>query len=502
MGYPLYNNYTLFRALSEPVRFEGEVSHRDLEELRIERENLLRVLNQFNIFAFILHDPESHPEFDQYLNHVFEELDRDSRGKLLFFALVNPDEEWLERRRHRPFHIAVRRFEYCATELNYEVLPDSDPAASAYAIAWALNIPSDDLPVILITDDLSSPNFLHVSTSVNEIQSQLRELGEFALTFRRRSGDYRTELRRVPGFENVKSYESSSGLSPIKKSLAKTLGDIMSFINFAKRKHAKDEQLTLMHIESVIKELQAELHRSKYATGQLDAENINFDYYAVYLANLLSFLPGKRRRPVYDLGINPNLLEPESRRMLTTAINVREFLDEPKLLMPQMRVSDFDFSPSAICFANFFEREVNLSFVHWVRRYLGVRLPKYFDRFDPDITALYFPEYRDFKEPIPVNFNAGNYYSWRPPSLGQTQISLSSLSQKEAFFMNFHYISLENLRVLLNLWREFKNIRNSAAHPRIIESRDVQRMVNILTEMNELEVFSAMSEMKKKFSGR
>ncbi|MBK9229142.1 MAG: hypothetical protein IPL67_19290 [Ignavibacteria bacterium] len=176
MGQPLFNNYTLFRALSKPFRINGNVGHHGLNELKFERENLLRALGRFNLFAFILHDPESHPEFDVYLNHVFSELDIMTGERLLFFALVNPGREWLERREQLPFHQQVRRFELTASQLNIEPLFTSDPSASAFALAWALGIPADDLPVLIVTTNMQDRNYLCASTSVHKLKDQLNSL--------------------------------------------------------------------------------------------------------------------------------------------------------------------------------------------------------------------------------------------------------------------------------------------------------------------------------------
>ncbi|MCX7770674.1 MAG: hypothetical protein N2202_06275 [Proteobacteria bacterium] len=35
-----------------------------------------------------------------------------------------------------------------------------------------------------------------------------------------------------------------------------------------------------------------------------------------------------------------------------------------------------------------FERELNLSIVHWIRKELGIRLPGYFNKPQPDVRAL------------------------------------------------------------------------------------------------------------------
>ncbi|MBK6506745.1 MAG: hypothetical protein IPG02_14010 [Ignavibacteria bacterium] len=62
-------------------------------QLEFGKEEFIGYLGRFNLFAFILHDRESHPEFDAYLNQSFLiGLDRSTGEMFLFFTLVNPAE--------------------------------------------------------------------------------------------------------------------------------------------------------------------------------------------------------------------------------------------------------------------------------------------------------------------------------------------------------------------------------------------------------------------------
>ncbi len=505
MGVPLYYNFGLFRALdkrSEALHTQGGFIDGNFSW---EREQFLKAVKQFNLFAFILHDPESHPEFHNYLRSVFEDLDSSTGEKLLFFALVDPSRDWLEEKRLRSFHSAVKRFEYFARLHHTESLPDSDPSSSAYSIAWALGIPPDDLPVILVTDDLKSNNYKFLRTSVSKVRDQLIALGRSALRFRSPVDNSRSVPRRLRNIE--KSSVEYSGIEdlevpPFKINLAETLSDIMSAVLFTEKKNYYIDNPARRQIESVLRNLQAKLHENRREFGDIGGYSEDFEYYAVYLANLISILARNRRIQPPALSIDHRFLEPESRRMLTTALNVMAYLNQPEIFSPGITSDELDYSPSAICFAKCFEREVNLSFIHWVRWYLGVRMPRYFDRFDPDSKALYIPDNMNFRIPRTVDFNAGNNQGWKAPTLGSSQVSLASLSSKEVFRKNFHYLAEMNTRIVLELWREFKDLRNNAAHPGMLRKHELDRMVFILSDMNEIDLFSAMNEMKKRFRGQ
>lgn len=83
MGMPV-SNYTVFRTLG----YGGE---------EYEKQAAIRALEGFKLFAIVIHDPETDPEFDQYLQQTFNRLDYITGDSLLFFALTDPSPEWLNR---------------------------------------------------------------------------------------------------------------------------------------------------------------------------------------------------------------------------------------------------------------------------------------------------------------------------------------------------------------------------------------------------------------------
>ena len=68
--------------------------------------------------------------------------------------------------------------------------------------------------------------------------------------------------------------------------------------------------------------------------------------------------------------------------MLKTAYAVLDMLQEYKSI-------GLDYTPAVMCFAKVFEREINLSVVHWVRKQLRINLPAFFDRFQYAFKARY-----------------------------------------------------------------------------------------------------------------
>lgn len=496
MGYPLYNNYTLFRALSEPVRIEGEVSHRDLNELEFERNHLLRVLNQFNVFAFILHDPESHPEFDVFLDNAFCELDTMTGERLLFFALVNPGREWLARREQFPFHRRVRQFEYRAADLRVKPLFTSDPSASAYALSWALGIPPDQLPVMLVTNNLRDRSYLCTSTSVYTLRDQLNYLREVSQRKVYDNLELSNQLMNIHGFEDLREYHQTLDIPYLDSSLADTLSNVLSFIYTAGDNHEGGNRLARYRVDKVLNDLQKAMKNKKKELTESETAISDIETIGIQIGYLISILTGGHFHQNNLLGIDRRFLEKDSWRMITTAINVREYLSGLGMHRPGFEP---DFSSAAICLAKFFEREVNLSFVHWIRRYLGVHLPMYFDRYEPNLNAMYVPDNMNYPDPLPVDFNRGNTGYWRPPSLGQSRVCVDSISRKEVFETNFHYTRINVVRDFINQWVEFKKIRNRASHPPALSYEEVRRMEESISVMNRADIFRSMHKMKNNF---
>lgn len=118
-------------------------------------------LEPFNLFAFIIHDPEAHPDFDQTINSVFTRLDLSTGGNLLFFALVDPPQIWLDQGgrnpgRDRPYYRELSSHNQARKTLRElhdpgNVITSTDKSITAFSLATSLGISYDDLPCLIIT---------------------------------------------------------------------------------------------------------------------------------------------------------------------------------------------------------------------------------------------------------------------------------------------------------------------------------------------------------------
>jgi len=118
-----------------------------------------KLRKQFSKFAFVIHDPTTHLEFDDVLNRSFDRLDYATGRRLLFFALVRPESADIVGLRDRPYFRVFEDKPWQVQDLaSPRAIPISpSPSVSAWAFSQALGIPFDSLPCIVTTDDLLSP---------------------------------------------------------------------------------------------------------------------------------------------------------------------------------------------------------------------------------------------------------------------------------------------------------------------------------------------------------
>ncbi len=497
--YPLIDDYILFKALTWRPDKISDYENEFALNLIQGQNDLMQSLRQFNLFAFVLHDPETHSEFDNYLSNILNDLDRLTGDRLLMFVLVNPDETWMEERMMRSYHKRLEEYKKYFKGVNIQIVGNPAPSATAYSIAWALGISPDDLPVIIFTEDLNRPDFMSLKTSISDLKEQAITLGKLAKSVDSRAAGYGT-------IEDEYLKKKSINLS-IKKQFGNSLADsiqrILSIVFSAGESSYQISEIDMKKSVQMIRGLFKEMTTDK-PTDRIDESSLaKIDENATQLSNLLSlFVSGKKARyGRRTLDLNRQFLEPESLRMLETVLRVLDFMSSPDDYLKGVPLEENDFSPAAICFAKFLEREINLSFVHWIRFFLGVSLPKYFDKYQPDRRAVYIPDNLGFQRTDPVDFNARRMSEWKAPMLGQSKTCLLSLSTREEFITNFYYVRMENMKRFLRELEYFNQIRVRTAHPYEISKADVMRQLEIIDSYSVLDIFSSMYEMKNRFRG-
>ena len=215
MGMPI-TTYNVLDALDDGAE----------SEIRVARQ----ALAPFSLFAFIIHDPDAdettdfgrrNRAFDRKISQAFDYLDHLTGKNLLFFALVDPPKEWLERLKHegpRPY--------YNHSLDHQSAMTSNDKSVTAFSLAQSLGIPHEMLPCLVITPDFSARSALWLRTCPEHVDRQLGRLG-----YRAR------QATRIPAdrsfFEEIRKEINlckGSGLTTLVSSLAKVLADVMSFI--------------------------------------------------------------------------------------------------------------------------------------------------------------------------------------------------------------------------------------------------------------------------------
>jgi len=213
--------------------------------------------------------------------------------------------------------------------------------------------------------------------------------------------------------------------------------------------------------------------------------------------------------------LGSDVFDHETRIVLQTGLRCLRAIDEPRLLgaLPSL----LDYSPSLLCFAKAFEKEMNLSVVHWVRQRLGISLPEFFNRVQRGASAMYSSERVD----PPIDFNRGYGGAWKPPSTGQAELVFSecvgcfpdapgqssSTAQMELVFSERPAESVtppfdhDTCSRLLQSWQRIRSLRNRAAHDAIVTREDCQAVVAEIERLIESGVFQATTDLRRRLKG-
>ena len=144
-----------------------------------------------------------------------------------------------------------------------------------------------------------------------------------------------------------------------------------------------------------------------------------------------------------------------------------------------------DYTPVAICLAKVFEREINLSIVHWIRQDLGVDLPGYFNKHQDQVDAIFsHPGIRD------IDFNkSGTNNRWNPPAIGESQLAYRQVAQQMQNWFNPPDNFLEN-------WDTIRKVRNQAAHTEYVGQESVRTIQHTLNQLVQGDIFTTLFKMK------
>ena len=155
---------------------------------KIDIEEIEEALTQFNLIAFVLHEPNIHLDFDEYLGNNFTSLSNRSDQYLLFFSLVEIrirgiELDLLEK---RDFYQKIRAWEKRVLEEKKGTIPQ----LTVDMVAQKLEIPYESLPCLVVLNDIKAEKYRWYTTSYSTIDRQLVHLGGIARDDLRRKDEW------------------------------------------------------------------------------------------------------------------------------------------------------------------------------------------------------------------------------------------------------------------------------------------------------------------------
>lgn len=443
------------------------------------------VFRRFKRFAFVIHDPAVHVDFDEALNTSFRDLDEATGRNLLFFALVRPENANVEGLFDRPYfrylHEKVSMTGGDHMRLAPQPLPASrDTAVTAWTLAHAIGVSPDMLPCIVTSTDLCATDVAVHRSSAAQLFRQLWKLGHDAdppdaHVYQALHCSVAETLCVVLGaIQSHHQHDAFGGRFRIDALVARTLRTLASKLKDLRStlQHAPDSRETLWH------------------NPPCDFSLI--DRLSCHVAGVLALL-AERSRDTATIAAHFNsppagIFESETKTMLRTGALCFNALNRG--VMERMPVS-FDYAPSLICFAKAFENEMNLSLVQLLRERNGIEMPYYFCRHKPGHSAtLSLPNGQR------IDLNARNQQGgWHPPGLGQSEAAClqgAAVSPLEEF-------SADARAMLGRQWPIIRRHRNEAAHPTaVVERQRCAEVMRAIEDLMDAHVFAMTAGLKNK----
>lgn len=492
MGLPI-TNYTVLKAIADGV---------EKQDLGIERnfemQMALEQLSEFSVYAFILHDPIEHPNFHQHLDRYFEDLHYNSGEHLVFFGLVDsPQNYCLEG--NRIFYKDVRD---SLSSYEKEESSEIDQSYTAFAIAKMLKIDPDTLPVLVVTHDLRLKSFNWYKTCPEKLETQMSRLSTIAnrMNVIKRSNSISLEEKQNTLNELLDKYDidlcNGKGQEELNVTIARALSDVISCLIESEqqseyfRRKRDYKWMSQKNIRKTLLKLNEDLVQYRQGLIKVDPESFEssehfrtIEELSVNLGIFLNLLSTKEKNH-YEIFLNRKWYENNSWRLIQTGLGVLSYLES------RQEYHDFDFSPSAICFGKMFEQEINYSLVHWIRKQHSIELPKYYNKYQPNVQVLITPKMPNGR---PVNFNNVKNGSWSPPELGGTLL----VAEKNLSREQWKEIRIENPTLLFSEWNNIRRIRNKAVHTGSVTRSDVDKLLKSIINLESNHTQKILANMKK-----
>ena len=449
--------------------------------------DLLRAVKRYRIFAFILHDKLRHREFDRELAEQFEVLDVTTGKWLMFLALVDPPQEWIQRAERRPYYQALEAEKVLASMSSPSVAHQTrHPEITTRVLGNGLNLEIDQ-PTVVITDNLNSTNFYYFHTDAHSLARQFGELTYISNLMEK--GFTQEVLTRLADRINL-----HIGKPKYLRSVNEAILDTLNLVDIGQKWNYQpgEKQIALHRARMFLSAAMQELKNAKDSSDSSDEDDIYVSKLAIEVGASIALMDqrGGPSRPETEIRIPMELLEPESQVFYNTSRSLSKIFLETDTVTIKNLTKNLDTSPAVITISKIFEVELNLSLGHWIRQQLNVSLPDYFNLHQPNTQAVIGET--DFNR-----LDREHQGAWLPPAIGQTQIAFSKLTRK----WDRLPATKEEITLLVEKWNQIRLNRNLAAHTGILNSNDMQNSINLINSLSDANWFMKMAQLKWTFRG-
>jgi hypothetical protein len=149
-----------------------------------------------------------------------------------------------------------------------------------------------------------------------------------------------------------------------------------------------------------------------------------------------------------------------------------------------------------ICLTRLFENEIRLSVTQWLRKELGITMPKFFNRYQPGKKAIYEVQLPGQLNPKRVNFNKSNeWLQWQPPPIGQTYYSFEQKNPDNIL----DALNRGDISILKPKWNEIVKLRNRCVHAEHLDKNYALNIIDALNKLADSKIFDKLHQLECRF---
>lgn len=325
-----------------------------------------KVLDQFKLTAVVLNEPDDWG-FARVLESNFNFLDRTTGNQLLFITFTNKNFGRLRRKRDV----------YCHSEQNDKDLLWNDTdidEANFLDMLRFFDVRSDQLPLVILTNDLSKGDCFVINTSCRDISDQLFELTKFC-----EEQEGRVDLSDPKFLSLIESLDRNARRSKLRSnfSIAKMLADVFARVKIQRKSFIPDFQAEKWITDNMEKSeaiLNAMEQGVDYSDNDREEELHN--YYINLLARRLKGLETGFQDNNGEFCIDIAQMEGSEYDSLVAVKEYNRFVSSMESLMG-LDEEDHQWVLNAIMLqiGKVFELELNASLVQLMRKCVGIPMP-------------------------------------------------------------------------------------------------------------------------------